>query len=246
MKVEIIGHGNVATHLYKALNDKADVSIINSRTLEGMAHDADIFIIAVPDHAIKDVAERIKAILNQQPPHGLIVHTSGTTPMNVLSPYSGSIGVFYPLQTFSRDTPLNYSEIPLFIESDDPESVEILRRLAGMFTTHIYEADSERRRHLHLASVMACNFVNHLWALSDQYLNNHDMEFSMLVPLIKETMRKAMVAGPTDVQTGPAVRRDETTMSAHLEMLHDNPDIQQMYRLLSESIIKFDKHKHSN
>jgi len=59
-----------------------------------------------------------------------------------------------------------------------------------------------------------------------------------LRPLILETAQKVQQQLPASVQTGPAVRNDQITMAAHLQMLEGQPQLQEMYGLLSQGIIK--------
>lgn len=234
IRIAIIGRGNVATHLQKALAPYADCRMVNSRTLENFPHDCDVAIISVSDNAIVSTAERLNTLTDLS--GKVVAHTSGTTPMEALRDIADSYGVFYPLQTFSKEVALDYQSIPFFIEGNGRLSVDTLTRLASMITNHVYEADSDKRRQLHIASVLSCNFVNHLWALSEKYLTENGLSFDMLHPLIQETLRKAVTSGPGHTQTGPAVRHDSRTIDAHLSMLHKTPELQNLYAALSQSI----------
>lgn len=231
LKIAIIGSGNVATHLQKALGPYADVNMINSRTLEGMPVNPDITVLSVSDSAIREVAEKLS-----KHDCGILVHTSGTTPMSILEGCSDLIGVFYPLQTFSKDVQLNYGHIPFFIEASSQTAEEKLMGLARKATDKVYYASSSRRKGLHIASVFACNFVNHMWSIADNLLYELDLDITVLQPLIEETVRKAMTNSPQSVQTGPAVRGDETTIREHLCMLEDKPEIRELYKEISTSI----------
>jgi len=67
----------------------------------------------------------------------------------------------------------------------------------------------------------------------------------LLEPLIRETAKKIKTMQPIDAQTGPAKRNDETVIHTHLKMLHDKPDFQKIYRLMTESIYQsYQKHDH--
>lgn len=237
LKIAIIGRGNVATHLHKALAPHADIRIVNPHTLEEMPGDADISIISVSDNAIREVAEK-----SSKYNCGILVHTSGSTDINVLDGCARHTGVFYPLQTFSRAVPLDYSHIPFFIEASSFDAEKTLMQLARQVSDKVFHASSERRRGLHIASVFACNFVNHLWSIADEVLYDLDLDINVLQPLIQETFRKAMDNPPGSVQTGPAVRGDGNTIRKHIEMLAGRPEIQELYKQLSISIY----HNHNN
>jgi predicted short-subunit dehydrogenase-like oxidoreductase (DUF2520 family) len=149
--------------------------------------------------------------------------------------------VFYPLQTFSRNKEVNFREVPLCIEGANASLTKQIKELAQTVTNNVYDVDSTQRRILHLAAVFACNFPNYLYNIAQRLLAEHQLDFEMLKPLITETADKVQQQLPADVQTGPAVRNDTSTMNKHLEMLHNQPILQQIYELLSQGIIKMDK-----
>ncbi len=229
-KIDIIGRGNVATHLYRALGNY-DVTLINPHTLDGLDRNADIILISVTDRAIKEVSDKIGDT------SAIVAHTSGTTPIQVLSKPGQKYGVFYPLQTFSKEVDIDYTRIPFFIEGADEETEKVLKQVAAQVSQTVYTADSEKRKIIHMASVFACNFINHLLGISNEILSKNSIPFSVLAPLINETIKKAVnTDNPHSVQTGPAVRGDEKIISSHMDMLEGHPDYQKLYMMLSDSI----------
>lgn len=231
-KVYVIGRGNVASHLCKALEGKADVTMVNPHTLEELGDDAGFILISVKDDAIREVAEKLSGTSS------VVAHTSGSTPIDVFNGLGiDRHGVFYPLQTFSSDVKLDYNEIPFFIEAESSETSEMLKALARQISGNVYDADSEKRKKLHLASVFACNFVNHLWTISDRILSENGLDFDMLRPLIKETTAKLGRTTPFEGQTGPAVRNDLKILDLQREQLESDPEILNIYNILSDSII---------
>lgn len=234
MKIDIIGRGNVGTHLANAFEGMADAVSVNPRTLAELRADSDIYIISVSDDAIGGVAKALKARL---PREAILAHTSGTTPMSRLKGCARNIGVFYPLQTFSKNVGLNYREIPFFIEGSDKKVEKQLCETARLVSDSVTLADSEKRKDLHVASVFSCNFVNHLWTMADDYLAERGLDFKSLLPLIRETTRKIERLHPADGQTGPAVRHDHKTLESHMHRLEMHPELQEIYSLLSLSIM---------
>jgi len=249
MNVVLLGSGNVATHLALALKAIGEnitqvfsPNLINAKTLakkvgseainsfSEVERNADLYIISVKDDAIAEVAGNLKGI------DGLVVHTSGTTDLKVLSSTVKHAGVFYPLQTFSKSKDVDFKMIPLCLEATDDMQLEILKQLANRLSTKVYQLDGEKRKVLHLAAVFACNFTNHLYALANDLLTNRDLDFDIIRPLIAETADKVMVDLPRNVQTGPALRNDESTINKHLTMLADLPELQEIYITLSNSI----------
>lgn len=233
MKIDIVGKGNVGIHLYKAFHGKADVQSVDSRSLKNLRHDSDLYIICVSDTAIREVASKLCSLINR---NSVIAHTSGTTPLSVFEGLDVNAGVFYPLQTFSKSRELDYTEIPVFIEAGNQTAVKTLTDAALVMGCKVKHIDSEQRKHLHIGSILACNFVNHLWTLSDNYLKAHNLDFESLLPLIKETYSKISEINPSDAQTGPAVRNDEKTLRSHLDMLKEDGNLSEIYRILSDSI----------
>jgi len=251
MNIVILGSGNVATHLAYALK-KAQYHIkqVYSRTFAHAKHladgigaepiddllyittEADVYIIAVKDEAIVEVASALR-LRNK-----ILLHTSGSTDMDLLSPYSSSYGVIYPLQTISKDIPIDFTKIPLILEFSDPHTKGEIMNLAFKLSPLIHEYNSEQRRCLHLGAVIACNFTNYLYAISHDFLAEKQVDFGLLKPLIVETADKIQTHNPNEVQTGPAVRNDQHIIEKHMELLKHHKDWQDMYKLLSEGIVR--------
>lgn len=235
LHIAIIGGGNVAVHLGRAFGPHCRVTPVSSRTLEGLPDDASLYLICVSDNAISAVARQLAERLPGC--HAPIAHTSGSTPIDVLRD-AGICrpAVFYPLQTFSRELEMTYDDIPVFLEADDEETYALLSQAAALWTSRISRASSPQRRCLHLSSVFACNFANHLWTIAAEILDDAGLPQDSIAPLIRQTALKIQNASPKDAQTGPARRHDSRTIQAHLDMLADNPELQEIYRLFSESI----------
>jgi len=249
-RLVFIGSGNLATQLALVLSEKGyPVLLVYSRTEESAAAlagkincpyttditlldaRADVYICALKDSALQ-------AVLSQASFHDkLVLHTAGSVPMDILSEYTANYGVFYPLQTFSKSRPVDFSNIPVFIESNSPENFSVVKSLADSISNVVYEADSEQRKKLHLAAVFACNFTNHLYAIAAKIVKeNGDFPVEVLLPLIDETAKKIHALSPLEAQTGPAVRYDKNVIDKHLEMLNSDKDVQQIYDLISKHI----------
>lgn len=250
-KVAIIGAGNVAWHLARALEDAGhyitdiysrrlrngqdlarrlyDTNVVN--TLDLRHSKAEIFIIAVSDDSIAAVAEQVRI-----PAYAILAHTSGTQPLDVLGESHENTGIFYPLQTFTKGISLDFKEIPICIEAKHKSTEKILHSLGKSISKEVYSVPSEDRKILHLAAVFACNFSNHMLTISQDILEHHEIDFNLLHPLIVETINKAISLGPPESQTGPALRGDEETMKKHLKSLRYNPDFRKIYKLVSTNL----------
>lgn len=247
-KICIIGSGNVATHLAGAFSAIGEIVQIYSHDidhasrlaglvgtrqftdrLDRVVSDADYYIVAVKDDAIEDVARLTPAA------GGIWAHTSGSVPMDVFAPYKRRYGVFYPLQTFSRDTPVDVSRVPVFIEGSDETVTADLISLAHGISRTVRPADSCLRKRLHVAAVFACNFVNLMWTEADELLEDDGLDIRFLTPLLEETLRKITHGRPADVQTGPARRGDLRIIGEHLDML--SGEKRDIYSRLSQIIL---------
>jgi len=250
MNIVLVGSGNVATQLGRAFKMAGqDIVQVWSRDIDhareladtlasepisdlfDLDKNADLYIISVKDEAIKQLAHELKV------GDKLIVHTSGSTGIDVLEGSSTKIGVFYPLQTFSKVKSVDFRLIPIAIEGNTPEVASTIRAIADRLSEKVIELSSEQRKALHIAAVFACNFTNHLFALSQELLSEQNLDFDLLRPLITETASKVQLNDPITMQTGPAVRRDQSTMDAHLDLLSDKPELKELYQKLSQSIV---------
>ncbi len=227
IKVVVLGNGNVATHLTKAFKKakNVDVTKINSRKTQNLPN-ADVFIIAVSDDAIAEVSSKINK-------KGLVVHTSGSVSLNSLQ-NNGNKGVFYLLQSFSKNKKIDFSDIPFCLEVENNDDLKLLETLATSIGKKVYHINSIQRKNLHLAAVFVNNFTNHLYKIGSDICKEHQIPFEILYPLIKETATKITYLSPNKAQTGPAKRNDKKTIKNHLELL--NHQQEKIYTMLTKSI----------
>lgn len=256
LKFCFIGAGNLATQLSCALQAAGfEIAQVYSRTEHSakslaeklkthyttqkseIVKDADIYFVALKDSVVHEVLSDIDFAGK------LLVHCSGSMPMSVLKQYSTNYGVLYPLQTFSKNREVNFSEIPVFVESSDNEIRNQLTEIARKISNNVSDLSSEKRKSLHIAAVFACNFVNHLYVLSAAYLEEQEISFDVMHPLILETAKKAVEMPPKQAQTGPAIRFDENIINDHLENLDNNPELKELYNSVSRSIFEFHQKK---
>lgn len=245
IRITLIGSGNVAQHLIKAftkseLIEIAQVFSRNKETLTHLLHSdkivtdfsalipTDLCIIAVSDNAISEVSKQLP-FENQ-----LVVHTSGTAPLDVLDSRNRK-GVFYPLQTFSKNKEVDFSEIPFCLEAENQIDFNVLESVAKSISNAVFAISSEQRKALHVSAVFVNNFANHLYQIGQQICEEHQVPFEILKPLIQETAEKIKTLNPAEAQTGPAKRNDSTTIEAHLKYL-TNENQKNIYKILTQSI----------
>ncbi len=248
--IVIIGAGNVGTRLGYALRD-AGCNIVQVagrreeavKSLAGelgaswtlrfdqLLKEQDLYILALPDRAMKEIMPQL-GLSNE-----LLVHTSGSVSMDILSGYSKNTGVLYPLQTFTSSREINLSEVPFLVEGNNPHAEKALLALAAKLSTSVRVADSARRMEMHIGAVFVCNFSNHMYHIASKLFLQYGYDFHLLAPLIRETAAKAVDMKPAEAQTGPAIRNDSEVIDKHLALLKDYPEIQELYKKISQNII---------
>lgn len=251
IKVVFIGAGNLATNLAIALfNSDINILQIYSRSetsakqlaiqvksthtskISDIAKNADIYFICVPDKIIPEITNELNVT------NGIVVHTSGSTNIQILSSVkSGSYGVFYPFQSFTKNRIIPFCDIPICLNANNDKTLAVLSDVASMISSKVIRMDSETLAWLHLTGVFVNNFTNHLLAISHQISNEKEFNFELLRPLIDETVKKAFDGDPAASQTGPAVRFDQNTINLHIEKLKEyKPELAEIYKALTLSI----------
>jgi predicted short-subunit dehydrogenase-like oxidoreductase (DUF2520 family) len=245
LSIVIIGSGNVAHHLIKAISksNKLEIKQVYARNKVNVIDvidenkitndvsqlkEADLYLISVSDAAVAEVSNKL--MLENK----LIAHTSGSLDMNVLDSKNRK-GVFYPLQTFSKKKDVNFHEIPICLEAQNEKDYEVLETVAKNISNVVYSINSQQRKALHVSAVFVSNFVNHLYKIGNDICDENKIPFQILLPLIQETAQKINYLPPVAAQTGPAVRNDIEITQLHEAFLSDESQ-KKIYQLLTQSI----------
>ena len=248
MRVVVVGSGNVAWGLCAALagagSPPVQVFARNAGAGEEIARmcgcpytgdarelaAADLYLIAVADRAIAEVAAELDF------GEAVVAHTAGSVPSEALDGVVPNPAVCYPLQTFTRGRVVDLRRVPFFIEGRG-RALETVRRFAERLSECVAEADSRQRAVLHAAAVFASNFTNCMYRAAEDMAAKAGFGFGVLEPLILETAAKAADAGSArDTQTGPASRGDAETMERHRRILAGEPGLLKVYDEISELI----------
>ena len=269
LKIVMIGAGRVATNLARAfVSQGLNVAEVWSRTkqsaealveqlrelgsdssascnalwgsVDQVCRDADLYVVSVKDAVLSEVVQ----LLHVSRENALMVHTAGSLSTSAFFDVGHvRCGVFYPLQTFSKERMVDFTKVHFFVEAAHKNDEALLNDLAFSLTRNIglvHSSTPSLRRHIHLASVFACNFLNHCCTLSTDILESAGLDFSALLPLVDETVAKLHELSPREAQTGPAVRRDDNVIGFHMAMLAGRPDLQKIYSLMTKSIQNYD------
>lgn len=234
IQVALIGKGNVSHHLQKAFSKTSQVEVVQVVPSRKINHETsfkdsiDIFIIAIRDDAIHAVSQYFKDSKK------LILHTSGSISIDAL-PSRIRRGVFYPLQTFTKEREIDFETVPICVEAEHDKDLELLKELAGSISGSVHEISSGQREKLHLAAVFVNNFTNHMYRIGQEICQKNELDFTMFQPLMLETAKKLETLSPFEAQTGPAKRNDDSTIARQLEQLKVEKH-KEIYQLLTESI----------
>jgi predicted short-subunit dehydrogenase-like oxidoreductase (DUF2520 family) len=253
--VSILGSGRVATllaqkmvasgiqivdiysrQLYNAQRLAQKVKANATTDLAALNTTSDLYLIAINDDAIESVVTELRSYL---PAYSFVAHTSGATPSQVLAAFPNH-GVFYPLQSFSLDQKINFSQVPFCLLGASESLIKQLEQLAQQLGAPTYRIDDQQRAQLHVAAVFANNFTNYCYYIAHQLTQEQHIPFELLQPLIVETARKLQDGSPSTLQTGPAIRGDQKTIARHLSLM-ENEDWKRIYQLLSEQIMDWKK-----
>lgn len=249
MNIVIIGSGNTAAVLgrkfIKAGHKILQVVSRNASAASELAYEwdtesvnyqtvinrqADVYLVAVSDNAIAEV------VYDLHFPGKVVAHTAASVPANVLEKVSEHYGVFYPLQSLNKERKA-LPEIPVFFEGNNEHSRNVLKSLAHSIAfDHVLPASGDERVKLHLAAVVVNNFTNYLYRLAQDYCRQEGIDFKELIPLIRETGERLEELPAAEVQTGPAIRHDTQTISKHIGLLEQHPELQEVYKFLSDRI----------
>lgn len=247
----IIGSGNLAEALARAIaasdlelrqlyarneaRGRAIAALTGTETAsrpEELCTTADLYLIAVSDSAVGEVARTLPI-----PSGAVVAHTAGSVSLEALPEQYSRRAVFYPMQTFTKGRAVDFRAIPIFVEAADAALQADVEAFARHLSQTVLQADSARRAKVHLAAVFACNFANRMYALGDRIVRSAGLDFNILKPLVAETAAKACDAtSPADVQTGPAARHDATTIERHAALLADDPELLELYQQISKNI----------
>ena len=245
IKIVLLGAGNVGIHLCRAMQNKEDLQLIQwfNRSLNSLEKEsvpfavtqnlndiieADLYIISVSDSVIPAISKALEG------KKGIIAHTAGSISMDVLGAHENH-GIFYPLQTFSKQKEMDFNQIPLCLEANQQENLNLLKKVAQAIGGPVHLIDSAQRKAIHVAAVFVNNFTNHLYTIGEELCNAHKVPFSVLQPLIAETADKIKHLPPSLAQTGPAARGDQKILEDHLQYLTKESH-QKLYQLISASI----------
>lgn len=255
----LLGSGNMAWHLSKAFmqnnipfseiigrNKIPTIEIAERFQIKKCKHQlhqinsaTDIVFLAISDDAIEEVANTLQKYIN---PKTIVVHCSGATSSKVLQKSTDNFGIFYPFLSLSKQTEIDYGNMPICILGVNKKVETFLLELATIISDDVHILNDKQRAQLHLAAVFANNFTNHLIKIAFDLLEKESIDTQLLLPLLQQGIKKIHDIHPWVAQTGPAIRNDQQTILKHLNMLENESTFKEIYKLISQSIQSQYKH----
>jgi predicted short-subunit dehydrogenase-like oxidoreductase (DUF2520 family) len=251
MDIVLIGSGNVATVLgrkslaaghrivqvYSPNGSHANVLAIRLGTsstsyISSIEKKADLMIIALQDESVSTFVKDLGRI------NFLVVHTAGALSINEIRNTSASFGVLYPLQSLRREIEI-IPPLSILVDGNDQKTKAHLKKFASTIAETVLEADDNTRLKYHLAATIVNNFTNHLFAAAESFCKKENISFTVLQPIMEETVMRLRNVSPAAAQTGPALRNDLQSLEKHRMLLKEYPFILRLYEIFTEEIQNF-------
>jgi predicted short-subunit dehydrogenase-like oxidoreductase (DUF2520 family) len=249
MKIAFIGSGNMATFLAtnfylsgheiiqivsknldhaKELAEKVQAHTADS--LHELTQSADVYFLAMNDNSIQDFGK------HQTLTEKIVIHTAGSISLQELNEVSANLGCIWCLYSIQKDNLPKEKDIPVFINSSNETTKNIVYELASSISSSIHEMNDEQKLKLHLAAVWVNNYTNHLATIAESLLKEEGIPFHHLLPILEQTIVKIKTSSPSQNQTGPAVRKDTAILAKHAGLLNHHELWKRIYELMAESI----------
>lgn len=255
MDVVLIGAGNVSTvlgrslvqagHHIKAIWNRdpekakilaSELGTVSVNNLIALPTYADIFLLAVSDASIAEVAGQLT--IHQ----GVLVHTAGAVSKHVLAATSDHFGVLWPMKMI-RTSMQTLGPCVVIIDGNAEANLQIIRKLADSISDQVSYANDEKRLEMHMLAAITSNFTNHLYHLAAAYCTKKGIDFSLFYPLIEGGIAQIRKQHPQQVQAGPAFRGDLVTIEKHRHLLKSDADLLKIYDHMTQSILHKFGHK---
>lgn len=234
MKIAIIGMGRVGSPLAAALESAGHtVSRLNrAQTKSGSIDlgEQDLAFLTVPDQELGALISNIDA----HPVLGL-AHCAAQVQNKELGE---NVGMFHPLMSFrGGESPAIFSQCPVGVSGSTellPKLVEIAKSIEAEPIT----IDETHKEKYHLAAMFSSVFP-YLMLMTTLKLGretglSHEQSQKAFGPLYMQALDYFKENRGNNAITGPVSRGDVQTVRRHMDILQSNPELQQVYRHLTE------------
>lgn len=203
---------------------------------------ADLYLLAVPDAAIADCAQRLAA--SGVPSGAVVFHASGVSGSELLRPTAARgahIGSLHPAFSFADPAVAleGFSGVLCALEGD-AEACAALRALAQAIGGLPFRLADGGKPAYHAASSVASNYLVTLMAIARRLACQGGVPEELLTPLLgglmRQTLGNALALGPQAALTGPIARGDASTVALHLQAMDDG-ELRAVYQALGRQTV---------
>jgi len=196
------------------------------RSIDELAGESELVLIAVSDRAINDVA----ASIPQTP--AIIFHPSG-----ILTSVRGGFSL-HPLKSLPpAGEPSDLKGALLVFEGAHRD---VAKRIADAAGARFAEIAASQKVLYHAAAVFGSNYVAALLDAAEQLIGI-DHARDDLAALAESAIENWRRHSDARRFTGPAARGDREVIARHLTALQQDPQLAEVYRILAERILATNK-----
>lgn len=205
-----------------------------------------VILLTTSDAALAPVSRQLAA-RSKDWSGRVVIHTSGSVPASVLSPFKrrgAAIGCLHPFQTIPnprtgvRNLPGGYWGI-----EGDPAACRVARRWVRALDGVAFPIRSEKKILYHAAAFMVSPTLVTLMDQSAKFLKHSGVPDNIARPMlgrfVTETVKNFVKLGGRRAMTGPVVRGDWAVVRRHLVALRrEFPDTVPLYKELLRAMLR--------
>lgn len=225
LRLGIIGNGRAAwafASTWRRIGWPITSIATRGEPVEELAAASDLILVAVSDRAIEDVVAKIPET------NAIIFHPSGALP---------ALRGGFSLHTLKSLPPVGEpSDLKDTLLVFEGAHRDIARQIATKSGARLAEVSAEAKTRYHAGAVFGSNYVAALLDIAEELIGI-DGAREDIAALARSAIDNW--SAHTDVQrfTGPAARGDDAVIERHLDTLRDQPELEDIYRLLAARIV---------
>jgi len=271
MRLNIIGAGHVGRTLGRLFHDSGlcEVGDILNQSRQSAAEaadfigkgrpiadigdlaPADVWMMSVSDAAIQPIAVDV-ARSSAALPGTVAFHCSGGVPSTALAPLANKgfdVCAVHPVKSLADPEACVRTFAGTFCGAEgNDRALEVVGNLFEDCGGRIFRLKTEEKEIYHAASVFVCNYVTALLDVGLKCFKRSGIEretaLEVMGPLVMETVRNNLNAGPEASLTGPIARGDAALVRKHIQKLADwDAGVAALYRELAEPTVDISRRK---
>jgi predicted short-subunit dehydrogenase-like oxidoreductase (DUF2520 family) len=217
---------------------------------EAASTSAEVTLIATPDDAIEEAAERLaqSGILRAD---DLVFHASGSLSSAILSPVRAAgahVGSVHPIHSFADPARSVSSFAGTFCALEgDEAAMPLLQEAFTAIGGRVFHINGEQKLVYHAGTVFAANYLVALLEVSRRCLVQAGVTgdaLDLVKPMVLKTADNVFARGPVQALTGPIARGDTHVVERQLAALASwNEEVSTLYRHLGRVTTELSREK---